>query len=842
MSGLVRTVAGGGSIGDNGPATTAVVGKPTGLALSPDGQQLIVGAEKHRVVRQVNLTTGIITPVAGNRGLGDGGDGGLASNAEFREPFSVAFDADGNLVIADRFSFKIRKIVKATGRIETLVGTSDRGYNGDGLLGTETRLDSPSDIAFDRFGRLFIADTGNHRIRMFDPQTERVTTVAGNGTRGFAGDNGPAQMSQLNSPTSIAFDQNGDLYIADTSNNRIRRIDMQTKVISTVVGNGERTLNISSGRLLSSSLSVSELAFDAFGRLYAGAPNFISAPSNFLVEIDFKSDSIRRLAGRPNSDFNGDNIALTDANIGSLSGFAFDENNNFYFADAAQNRVKKVTYLSVNVLAVLHITPVEVESIYGTASPNFQYEVSGFVDNETLATSDVTGQPFLQSNANPSSPVGRYTIVATAGTLTSHKYAFQFHTSVHKVTKAPLTIRAADQVNIYGDAIPELTVTYEGLIAGDSPASLEVQPEVVTSAQRTSPVSQTPYPVQVSGAAAKNYDITYVAGALRVLPAPLLVTANNLNKAYGGEVPTLTYAFTGFKNEETQTTSDLVGNLELSTSASKSSTVGTYAIDFVSNELHSNNYAIEYKTGSLTVLPASLTIVAEDARKRYCEQMPALAIAYSGFVLDGGPSVLDRLPTITSSVTADSSVGTYEIQIFGAADDNYSLTYQPGQFQVVAQPTSLKLHTSSAETKNTQTVNLTVDVLTMDACQPIGRGQVEFYDNSTLLGVAHVEEGRAMLADVVLAVGDHSITAKYLDPSLQYEASGSAETSIHSWESVDVNRDKFVTAMDALLIINWINRGQRPIDPRDIAFDVNDDQFITPIDALLVINRLNQGR
>ncbi len=187
----MRTVAGGGPLGDSGLGTSAILGQPTGLAFSPDGKQLVISTEKQHVIRQLDLTTKTITTVAGNRGLGDAGDGDLATNAEFRSPFSVAYDADGNLIIADRSASRIRKISKATGRIETLVGTGTAGYNGDGP-GNQTQLSFPQDIAFDQLGRMFIADASNHRIRMFDPSTGRVTTIAGSGVRGFAGDGGPA--------------------------------------------------------------------------------------------------------------------------------------------------------------------------------------------------------------------------------------------------------------------------------------------------------------------------------------------------------------------------------------------------------------------------------------------------------------------------------------------------------------------------------------------------------------------------------------------------------------------------------------------------------------------------
>ena len=178
----------------------------------------------------------IIRTVAGDGTQGP--DNTPATSARLNRPVDVVLDSNGNLFIADTNNHRIRKVDANTGLITTVAGDGTRGSGGDGGPATAAQFDSPTGVAVDNAGNLFIADSGNHRIRKVDGVTGVVTTVAGTGTAGFSGDDGPAISGRLNGPAGVAVDTKGNLFIADTSNDRIRKVDGDTDVITTVAGGG----------------------------------------------------------------------------------------------------------------------------------------------------------------------------------------------------------------------------------------------------------------------------------------------------------------------------------------------------------------------------------------------------------------------------------------------------------------------------------------------------------------------------------------------------------------------------------------------------------------------------
>ena len=165
---------------------------------------------------------GTITTVAGNGVAGYSGDGGLATAAKLYYPWHVAVDASGNLYIADRFCYCIRMVTKSTGVITTVAGNGIGGYNGDGIQATSAQLYNPLGVAVDASGNLYIADAWNYRIRMVTKSTGVITTVAGTGVAGYNGDGVQATSADLNNPLGVAVDASGNIYIADSDNHRIR--------------------------------------------------------------------------------------------------------------------------------------------------------------------------------------------------------------------------------------------------------------------------------------------------------------------------------------------------------------------------------------------------------------------------------------------------------------------------------------------------------------------------------------------------------------------------------------------------------------------------------------------
>jgi sugar lactone lactonase YvrE len=219
-----------GSSGDGGPATSAKLNHPTGLAVDGAGNLYIADTNNHRI-RKVTGTT--ITTVAGSGVAGFGGDGGGATSAQLNYPTAVAVDNAGNLYIADSGNHRIRKVTGV--RISTVAGSGATGFDDDGVSAIAASLDNPTGLAVSGDGNtLYIADQGNHRIRKVAGET--ITTVAGNGSAGFSGDAGDAASASLNAPTSVALDALGNLIIVDSGNDRIRKVNASDNKINTIVG------------------------------------------------------------------------------------------------------------------------------------------------------------------------------------------------------------------------------------------------------------------------------------------------------------------------------------------------------------------------------------------------------------------------------------------------------------------------------------------------------------------------------------------------------------------------------------------------------------------------------
>ena len=263
-TGVITTVAGDGARdqyefgsfkGDEGPGTRASLDRPKGVAVDGSGNVYIADMNNHRI-RRVAAGTGIITTVAGdgyktersgpfiNWGKGRyGGDGGPATSASLYYPSGVAVDASGNLFIADRSNHRIRRVDARTGVMTTVAGTGALGFSGDGGPATNAVLRSPSGVAVDRSGNLFIADSENNRIRVVGAGTGIIATIAGNGTQGFSGDGGPAMRASLNEPDGLCVDTRGNVFILDTKNNRIRILVDSAPIQERIIQNLVRLLN-----------------------------------------------------------------------------------------------------------------------------------------------------------------------------------------------------------------------------------------------------------------------------------------------------------------------------------------------------------------------------------------------------------------------------------------------------------------------------------------------------------------------------------------------------------------------------------------------------------------------
>jgi hypothetical protein len=328
-SGVITTVAGNGSCcdsGDGGAATSAQLSYPYGVALDTAGNLYI--ADSGNLIRKVSA--GIITTVAGSGGNGFSGDGGAATSAQFRSPEGVAVDASGDLYIADSGNARIRE-VNAAGTIATLVG----GATGDGGLGVFGYFNQPSGVARDKAGNTWVADANNNRVRKV-AANGTMTTVAGTGTSGFSGDAGPAASAQLNSPQGLVLDASGNLFIADSGNSRIRKVDGSGN-ITTVAGNGGYGYKGDGGAATSAQLSYpTGVAVDAAGDLYVADVN------NQRIRKVSAAGIITTLAGNGTYGYSGDGGVATSAQLNYPNGVAVDATGNLYIADTLNSRIRKV--------------------------------------------------------------------------------------------------------------------------------------------------------------------------------------------------------------------------------------------------------------------------------------------------------------------------------------------------------------------------------------------------------------------------------------------------------------------------------------------------------------------
>lgn len=357
----IITIAGSGVAtfsGDGGLATAAALNHPRGMAFDAAGNIFIADLDNSRV-RKID-TSGTITTVAGTGTAGFSGDGGAAINAMLNQPQAVAIDASGNLIIADTQNRRIRK-VDSSGTITTIAGTGVEGYSGDGGLATQAMLHQAVDLAVDGSGAIYFADSTGQRIRKI--ANGIITTVAGTGVGGFSGDGGAAISATMDFPVSIAFDKSNNLYFSDGNNFRIRRIDTAGN-IATVVGTGTEGFSGDGGAPISANLNYTYgLRFDSTGRM------FLADASNNRVRM-VSSNTITTLAGSGTDGFAGDGGVATSAMLSFPWSIGVDASGNVLIGDRVNNRVRKVTLTTLPAPAVFANGTVNGASFASATSAN----------------------------------------------------------------------------------------------------------------------------------------------------------------------------------------------------------------------------------------------------------------------------------------------------------------------------------------------------------------------------------------------------------------------------------------------------------------------------------------
>ncbi len=337
--GIIQTVLGNGDEGwegDGGPALEAACQLPYACEFDPRGSMVVCMGRQH-LIRRMDAETGIITRVCGNGGPGYAGDGGPALQAVINQPYGLAIDGNGDIYFAQRFDPAVRKIDAQTGNVSTIAGTGEFGYGGDGGPGNEAMLKEPNDLFLDGKGGLLIADIQDQRIRRVDLATGIITTFAGTGEKSRDGDGKPATEASLMGPRAVCMDRRGNVYVAEREGNGVRRISPDG-ILTTIAG----------------AESVFGYTGDDGPALAAtwGAPKAMRCDlEDNIIVVDTENFAVRRIdprtgivttiaGGREGGD--GDGGPAVDAGLSRAHGCGISADGNLYIADTHNNRVRVV--------------------------------------------------------------------------------------------------------------------------------------------------------------------------------------------------------------------------------------------------------------------------------------------------------------------------------------------------------------------------------------------------------------------------------------------------------------------------------------------------------------------
>ncbi len=391
-TGQISTIVGGVGSG----TAVSVAMQPRWVATQ--GSRVYISDETSYLVRVMDAVTGEQHVVAGNGTAGSSGDGGPATSAQLYAG-GLAVDAAGNVFVADTIYHRIRRVDAKTGRISTIAGTGVGAFAGDGGPATAAKLASPSDLAFDGQGNLFFADGGNQRIRRID-RVGTMTTVAGNGQRGNAGDGGPALAAQVDAPQSLAVNALGEVFVPATG--RIRKIGLDGR-ITTVVGNGQQTSTGDGGPALQAGIEgPAAVEFDSHGNM------FISEYAR-VRKVDV-GGTISTFAGNRQTAFAGDGGQAIQAAVSPV-GLAVDSSDSLYIASPQHGRVRRVAPGGI----ITTVAGNGTEGFSGAGGPAVTAQIGGPFGSLSTLTTDAAGNLFVALYAAVVRIDGEGTLTVVAG-------------------------------------------------------------------------------------------------------------------------------------------------------------------------------------------------------------------------------------------------------------------------------------------------------------------------------------------------------------------------------------------------------------------------------------------
>lgn len=336
---IISSIAGNGTFGysgDGGSATLAMINRPSGVAVAPNGDIYFSDGSNNRV-RKVTIATGIITTVAGNGTATYAGDGGAATSASIARPSAIALDASGNIYIADDDNNRIRKVTVSTGLISTVAGNGTATFAGDGGQAIAASISGPSGVIVDASNNIYICDRGNGRIRKVSSFNGTISTIAGTGSTSPSGDGGQASLASFGELGNLTRDAVGNFIIVERY--RIRKITIATGIITTVAGGGTGApANDGDGGLATLAIMAPNgVAVDALGNLY-----ICDGGNNRIRKVSVADGKINPFAG------GGSTVGLNDGSVATAvqiepGDIAIDNSSSIYFGDHLYKRIRKIT-------------------------------------------------------------------------------------------------------------------------------------------------------------------------------------------------------------------------------------------------------------------------------------------------------------------------------------------------------------------------------------------------------------------------------------------------------------------------------------------------------------------
>lgn len=350
--GIIQRYAGTGIpgySGDGEKAETAQLNGPGGLAIDKF-DNVFIAEIRNNIIRRIDSTTGTITTVAGCGQKGFEGDGKLAVCAKLNGPEGVFVDASGNIYIADTYNQRIRKVDALTGIINTIAGTGEAGYSGDNINACNSMLNCPAGVVADSNGNVYFNDYKNDRVRKVN-SNGIISTFAGTGIHGYSGDGGQADKAQINDVYGLGIDRNDNIYIMDSLNFSVRKVDARSGLISTVIGKGRPGPIIEFDSICNSFIGgpVHEkgtigveaphaVEVDSEGNIFIG-----DTGSNRIRIVDVEKDLVYTVAGNGANGYSGDGGYALDASI-CVHGLRMNSKKNLYFVDFHNHVIRVIKF------------------------------------------------------------------------------------------------------------------------------------------------------------------------------------------------------------------------------------------------------------------------------------------------------------------------------------------------------------------------------------------------------------------------------------------------------------------------------------------------------------------